>query len=482
MKFKIGFISSEKYNFYNVLEETKSISDVCDIEIIHISEITNFDELYKLVKKLSSVYDALLTNDSYLYLMIISHAKKLSVPFTFLRIDEGDFYKSVLIDIMNNGNINPRKIFSDFFIFGINYYDINSFLGKNYFNIFQTFDEYDIPFSINYEALDPSNDDLAFQKIRYSDLAINLYHYENELLNCHINLFKHDLIEISVTSSHYIYEELKKRNYRCIFMRPSTESILNTFKFIIRKLEQIKFYENKVATGIITIDSSKFTIDKFILDGEDIVNELYFRTKKFLQKQGYANIQLEIQSMKIILSTTQKVLLKATNNFSDFFFDELLNKLHCKINIGFGIGNTKSHSESNARMANIKSAELGSNCYFAIKSNNDLIGPVYPHYKYNNNTNNVFVEELASKIPLSTNNIYKIMSVVDERGSNKVTSKILSDYLKVTIRTANRFLNILQNAGIATLVDNNEDSKERGRPEKIYNIDFSISLEKLKKF
>ncbi|WP_304339924.1 hypothetical protein [Metaclostridioides mangenotii] len=107
-----------------------------------------------------------------------------------------------------------------------------------------------------------------------------------------------------------------------------------------------------------------------------------------------------------------------------------------------------------------------------------MIGPLYYENKIINAADSLIVDKLTSYIPLSSANISKIMSVIDERGTNEITAKILSDYLNVTLRTANRILSILHESEVATLAIN-ISKKHRGRPEKVYQINFSRILNKM---
>lgn len=108
-----------------------------------------------------------------------------------------------------------------------------------------------------------------------------------------------------------------------------------------------------------------------------------------------------------------------------------------------------------------------------------MIGPLYSENKIINAADSLIVDKLTSYIPLSSGNISKIMSVIDERGTNEITAKILSDYLNVTLRTTNRILSVLHESEVATLANLNISKKHRGRPEKVYQINFSRILNKM---
>ena len=73
-------------------------------------------------------------------------------------------------------------------------------------------------------------------------------------------------------------------------------------------------------------------------------------------------------------------------------------------------------------------------------------------------------------------NITKVISIIEERNSNKISAEILSEYMGITIRSANRILSTLCKYNIATMEEEKKESNKRGRPKKIYIIDFARVL------
>lgn len=184
--------------------------------------------------------------------------------------------------------------------------------------------------------------------------------------------------------------------------------------------------------------------------------------------------------MKIEIHTTKEMLNNMTNNYTDFFISEDLKEIKYSLNIGWGIGNTNIHAEQNASQANGKSAALNGNCTFIVNDTNDTIGPLYSNKNSNTIEDSSIANKVASFIPLSNTNVSKIMCMINDRNSNNVSAEILADYMNITLRSANRILSILYKAGIATIVNTKLDN-QRGRPKKIYKIDFLSFLNKMQK-
>lgn len=451
MKYRIGFITTDYYVndwFYKTID---TISDRCEVNLIVVDNFDTYTKLINIYNENVKKYDAFVCSGVIAYSMLKENIENIAVPMDYLSLGDKDFYKYIFKELIEDRTLDISKMFMDFLRLDNNYYDIYSLI-----------DYEKCPYTIrDFDINQPARD---FKVLN------------DTLLDIHLDLWKRNKITLSITRNYIISTILNDLGYKCVYMSPSAESILNTFTNVLNKLELERLDKNKLATGIITIDSNEYCDEKFVFDNDDILNRLCNMVSDLLNKIGFYNIQVIKNSMKIEMHTTKDTLFKLTNGYRDFFIDDILDNISYSINIGWGIGNTKTHSESNARNANIKSAELGGNCTFVIDDTNRLIGPLYSENKIINASDSVIVERLASYIPLSSTNISKIMSIVDERGTNEITAKILSDYLNVTLRTANRILGVLYESNVATLVDSTGSKKHRGRPEKVYQINFSNIL------
>lgn len=151
----------------------------------------------------------------------------------------------------------------------------------------------------------------------------------------------------------------------------------------------------------------------------------------------------------------------------------LREKLEFPVDTAYGIGTTISHAMNNVQIASREAALLGQS--FAMDSNGNLIGPL------NSGANTVITQaarlklsDLARQASLSAMTIQKILAVLHNRGSDKLTTQELAESLDTTIRNANRIMQNLLRGGFATPVYT-QTSHSRGRPVQVYALNFSIS-------
>ncbi|MDR0879899.1 MAG: hypothetical protein LBN09_04240 [Clostridioides sp.] len=478
MKYKIGFVTANGSNNYKISEILKDLSDRCDVETIEFNNFRAYSELLDVYHMCEKKYDGLVFSNAVAYSMIRFNVDDIKIPIGYIRINEKDFHSETVLKMIDDGGHDPSRIFVDFLIFDDDYYDIIKYNAKNDYNAFAIFDMFKCPYIIMYPTLESQHSPFSTKPLGYKHLIIDTDLYSDKLITIHQYIWENNLADLLVTSSSVVAEQLKELGYNYLYMTPSDSSVFNTFRHMISLLDIKKLDDNKSATGIITMDSHKLTDERFLFESEIILDDLYHSIKNFLSKKGFFGIEVEKKSLRIELNTTKSVLLDLTAGYKRFFFNDLLEKMYYILNIGWGVGNTKSHSESNARAANIKSSEHKGNCSFVIDENDKVYGPLRTNSKYSSSANHQAVEMLSKNIPLSSSSIHKIIAVIEQRGNNDITSRILADHLNVTVRTANRILKVLHEANIASLIYDTGISRDRGRPEKIYRIDFTPALSK----
>ncbi|MCC0639514.1 MULTISPECIES: hypothetical protein [unclassified Clostridioides] len=453
MKYKIGFLTTSYFmadNFKQALEELK---DICEITYIELKGENPFSNLPNIYNEQVDNFDGFVCSGLIPYSELIINIEDIKVPLSFLKLDERDFYKYLFKLLNSKREIDFTKSFIDFLREDNNYYDIYSLIDSK--NCPYTIRDFNIP--------QPVYD---FKKLN------------DKLLEIHLDLLKNNKINLSITRNYIINCELNRLGYDCIYMVPSTESILNTFKSVINEITLKNLDKNKSATCIVTINSSEYINDDLIFKNDEIQNQIYNTILNSLSRNGFYGVQVKKNDMKIEIHTTKEMLNNMTKDYTEFFISEDLKEIKYSLNIGWGIGNTNIHAEQNARQANSKSASLGGNCTFIVNDTNNIIGPLYSNKNSNDLEESSIANKVASFIPLSNVNVSKIMSMINDRNSNNVSAEILSDYMNITLRSANRILSILYKAGIATIVNTKLDN-QRGRPRKIYKVDFLAFLDNM---
>lgn len=455
MKYKIGFLTTSYFMSDKFKQALKELNDTCEITFIELKGENPFNNLPNIYYEQVDNFDGFVCSGIVPYSELIINIKDIKVPLNFLKLDERDFYKYLFKLLNSQKDIDFTKSFMDFLREDNNYYDIYSLIDSN--KCPYTIKDFNIP--------QPVYD---FKKLN------------DKLLEIHLDLLRDNKINLSFTRNYIISCELNKLGYDCIYMVPSTESILNTFKSLVNEITLQNLDKNKSATCIVTVNSSEYINEDLIFKNDEIQNQIYNTILNSLSRHGFYGVQVKKNDMKIEIHTTKEMLNNMTNNYTDFFISEDLKEIKYSLNIGWGIGNTNIHAEQNTRQANGKSASLNGNCTFIVNDTNDTIGPLYSNKNSNNIEDSSIANKVASFIPLSNTNVSKIMCMINDRNSNNVSAEILSNYMNITLRSANRILSILYKAGIATIVNTKLDN-QRGRPKKIYKVDFLSFLNKMQK-
>ncbi len=81
------------------------------------------------------------------------------------------------------------------------------------------------------------------------------------------------------------------------------------------------------------------------------------------------------------------------------------------------------------------------------------------------------VENLSSNLQLSPLTVQKIIAVINKLNTNEISAEDLATHLGITLRSANRILTKIVNNNGASVIHEKQE-KLRGRPKKIYAINF----------
>ena len=195
--------------------------------------------------------------------------------------------------------------------------------------------------------------------------------------------------------------------------------------------------------------------------------------RQFLKENMIECMEQETDN-SLLLYTTVQTLKVITDNYVNCRLSAFLNQhMEQHIIVGYGIGSTIKHAQDNVQTA-LRESKFSGQSYIKDSSGN-LIGPLGSEVRMIVDTN-VFpdVSQLAKRCNLSTMTIQKLLTSMQQNGSDKVTTPELAKRFGITIRNANRILSNLKNAGVAIPIYT-QTSNSRGRPVQVYRIDFSVN-------
>lgn len=170
--------------------------------------------------------------------------------------------------------------------------------------------------------------------------------------------------------------------------------------------------------------------------------------------------------------TTQSIRY-FTQNFASCILSEYLNRhLDFPVSVGYGIGFTLTQSLSYAQSA-LREAIFSGGSYVKDEQGT-LIGPLGAKAQMTiESCATSDIAKIAQDCQLSTMTIQKVLRNISMTGTNKFTTRELSERFGVTVRNAHRILSSLQKGGYAKCIYS-QASSSKGRPVKVYEINLSV--------
>jgi len=428
---KIGFITA--HNSIKKVNKLKTIfQDQCEITFIPYQEIKEIKDLYE---QHHLFYDGILFSGKLPMYILQQEITKLPTPTFYLEITEGDFYKHLFTIRHKKEDLSFSRVYIDFLHEYPNSMGLQDVLSEN-----------EVPYSFEWEYTEEIYEK-TFQR--------------------HLSLWRQGKIDWSITGLSNIVNRLNEAGIPNTFIFPSEASILEQVQQFINELQITNLQENQWAIGIITIENLK---DQSDLDFKQVL--LHKALLEFNQTtNSFSIIQKQHTNFEIITSHAE--LKNLTNDFTSCSVIQYLNEaLPFRVNIGWGIGATLYQTKKSAQTS-IKEAESNDvPCSYVITDNGDVIGPLGSNscILYSKEIDPK-IEKLSETLKISSIHIQKIMAVISKLQTNELTADDLAFHLGHTLRQSHRILNKLEENGAAKTLFRKQE-KLRGRPKKVYKIDF----------
>lgn len=428
---KIGIIAA--HHSIEIIKQIETLlQDQCELTLIPYRQIKEIKPLYE---QHHLFYDGILFSGTLANNILRQEITELPTPTFYLEITEGDFYKHLFAIRSRNKDLDFSRVFIDFLHEDPNSMGLQDVLGED-----------ETPYSIE---LDYSEDI-----------------YEKTFQH-HLTLWQQGKIDLSITRLSNIINRLNDAGIPNSFIFPSQASILEQIQQMINELQISNLQENQWAIGIITIENEDNQSD---LDFKQIL--LHKALLEFNKNTNALSI-IQKQHANFEIITSHAELKNLTADFTHCAVIEYLHEtLPFQVNIGWGVGTTLYQTKKAAQTANKEASANSIPCAYVITDNQDIIGPLGNetciHYT---NTIDPEVEQLSEALEISSLHIQKIIAVISKMRTNELTAEDLAHHLGHTMRQANRILNKLEEKGVAKISFRKQE-KLRGRPKKVYKIDF----------
>lgn len=292
-------------------------------------------------------------------------------------------------------------------------------------------------------------------EIDEEEKAINRYYLEQ----CKENKF-----DMVVTYFYSVVETLKDFDVECFYVYPSAQAFARLIDGLKNSIS-LHNMRNKIP-AVISIDTG---------GDEEQSNEI-MKAMEVFNRNHLNRLMLKESYMDLEYITDYEFVRTITDDFMSCPIGEWLKQqTGFTGSVGYGIGSNVYQARLNAIDAfhygrNIKS-QSGSSVLIDEKDRLTVLRKEGTESVIS--ASESYVSEIANKVKLSSETILKIMGIMQASGSEEITSQELMDALKISLRTANKFLSNLEKYGYAE-VTGLKRSGNKGRPINVYRIKIRI--------
>ncbi len=303
-------------------------------------------------------------------------------------------------------------------------------------------------------------------EIIYPRRHFNEQEYEQGLLEFHRSQHRLNPETISFTNMQHIQQPLEEEGISCIRIRPSEDTIKEQLSNL--RLRYLAFSENKGAFASIVVQYSfEFDEEQDISLREwkkmEYMNRIRTRCYETAQRINAAIFQQGIDAF--IFTTSREMLLKSFIGGGEYM--KLMNYNRASgfnMWMGIGTGHTmiEAYSRSTMSLNKAKKANSGRIYLSDIEEN----APIELKLENKTSPENI-IYQISRKSHISAKTLREIQ-LLQTRHSEHLTARLLSEELNINVRSVNRIIARLEEAGYLVIIG--KKSTGRGRPERIFKV------------
>lgn len=319
---------------------------------------------------------------------------------------------------------------------------------------------------------DKLHDAIRSYEKKWKDIE-NIEGLEEEENRVNLMYTKHCLnhdFDLVVTYFQSVVENMAKYGVECFYVYPSTESFCQTIDNM-KKSISLNAMKGKM-NGAVYIETGKSPAGG---------QEDFDRKKKIREavedfnRENLNKMILKDNGTDIELFSDYDLLREVTDGFK---YCPLLERIKKAAggsgNIGYGVGDSIYQARINAIDAsrygrNMNQSEERS---FFIDENENIVILKNHEFQSAVKVSESYINRVANKAKLSAETVLKIVKVMQARGSNQITSQDLMETLQISLRTANKFLSVLERSGYAYVCDQKRNGN-KGRPVNVYKVNIN---------
>ena len=395
---------------------------------------SSVEHLRFLFEQNAGQFDGYLFSGSYPYEVVVRERGDLGKPHAHFSISDRDYYKLVAKLALRRPELDFSRVYFDRPEMPIDFSSL--------------FDRPDIPL-LGTAPID-------FNSVEAAEWYLPLQRY-------YLELWDSGKVDLLVTRFSSMEEYFKQKQIRYEFLIPSPESMLETYHGLIMQMSAVVMHDSATCIGLVCpppeLPESRIAALRERLEGCN----RQFGTPFLVYGHGD----------RFELTTNISVLKELTQQYTTCLVTAYLEGgLDFPVRVGWGCANNVIDAHRKAQRAAKEALLCKGSAAFVVTSDNVIIGPLSSVRRISySDAQDQRVSRLSDRASISPLYVSKILSVLNQKGSDTLSSEELAFYLGITTRSASRILAKLEAGGIAA-VQHKRQLNLRGRPTKIFKIDF----------
>ena len=441
MSFKLLFITS--HYFYRPTVDALARLDLpCETKVVPYD---NFNHISKVYGQYADQFDACFTSGIIARQAIEMVYPSPSKPLVSFQISPNALHRDILRVMLDTQSMDLSRIAMDFLI----------------------------PLNIGYSVADfLKQDDIepfyAGNKAQNQRIGIQEgYTVEDLVYERILELWEKKVIDLVICQYSSIVPKLQEKGIPCRCSYVSDHRLNSVIQDVLVRLELQQLQDNHpvIIQVFPRLSSSATPIQQ---------HQIYHHVQQFV-KSNLMECVVQDSGTCCSLITSVKLLRFLTNDFQSCRISSYLEgKLDFPVLVSYGVGTTVPHAMNNVQLASRESKILGKP--FIVDGKGTLIGPLNSdQHMVCSQANMPDISDIAKRCSLSAMAIQKIITILQNSGSDKITTQDLASRLDTTVRNANRIMQNLCKGGVAVPVYT-QASHSRGRPVQVYSLDFGFPL------
>jgi hypothetical protein len=333
-----------------------------------------------------------------------------------------------------------------------------------------------ILYNLSIDTIQEEEVEKARHSFHLSELTIYSNSYfgyvpAEEIIKSHQELYENGKIDAVITCINAVYVALKGMGIPTYRVVQSELAVHRALGYIKEKGQTSWYRKSQLVVMGVELIYSKTSTEEYQFSFKQKHQELELkRVLLDLAEEINGSIVQIGDGLHFIYSTRGEMDLYTRNKNLHSIIEEIRINSRLNIRIGLGYGLTVLEAEQNVRIAFEHARTYKEPVVVIINEDKEVVVQLEENDQVSYATRNHGEEweHLFRDASISATLVSKIESLANHYGQSTITSQDLSRWLKSTERNARRILAEMERIGIAKV--SGEESGQRGRPRKIYEI------------